>query len=132
MFIFCGRFLADRFVEGTCPLCGYEDARGDQCDSCGKLINAVELIKPTCKLCKATPAVKNSNHLFIDLDKVGESLYYSESIQPTPPLVTMAVWGSDCWRVTCTGNGVTEVGCYYFSPPLPSAALKRVGRFPVG
>ena len=42
----CDRFLADRFVEGTCPLCNFEDARGDQCDACGKLINAVELIKP--------------------------------------------------------------------------------------
>ena len=41
-------FLADRFVEGTCPLsgCNFEDARGDQCDKCGKLINAVELINP--------------------------------------------------------------------------------------
>ena len=39
----CDRFLADRFVEGTCPLCNYADARGDQCDKCGKLINATEL-----------------------------------------------------------------------------------------
>lgn len=39
----CQRFLADRFVEGICPFCGYEEARGDQCDKCGKLINAVEL-----------------------------------------------------------------------------------------
>lgn len=39
----CARFLADRFVEGVCPFCGYEEARGDQCDKCGKLINAIEL-----------------------------------------------------------------------------------------
>lgn len=39
----CQRFLADRFVEGTCPFCSYKEARGDQCDKCGKLINAVEL-----------------------------------------------------------------------------------------
>lgn len=65
----CERFLADRFVEGTChhPGCKYEDARGDQCDNCGKLINAVELIKPRCKLCSSLPVVKSSNHLFIDL-----------------------------------------------------------------
>ena len=37
------RFLADRFVEGVCPFCSYEDARGDQCDKCGRLINATEL-----------------------------------------------------------------------------------------
>lgn len=39
----CDRFLADRFVEGVCPFCNYEEARGDQCDKCGKLINATEL-----------------------------------------------------------------------------------------
>ena len=46
----CARFLADRFVEGTCPTpgCGYEDARGDQCDKCGKLLNAADLVNPRC------------------------------------------------------------------------------------
>ncbi|XP_037073303.1 LOW QUALITY PROTEIN: methionine--tRNA ligase, cytoplasmic-like [Pollicipes pollicipes] len=66
----CDRFLADRFVEGTCPLCGYEDARGDQCDKCGKLINAVELMKPRCKLCTSSPEVRTSRHIFLDLPKV--------------------------------------------------------------
>ena len=64
------RFLADRFVEGTCPKCKYEDARGDQCDGCGQLINAVELVKPRCKICNNMPVVKNSEHIFIDLPKV--------------------------------------------------------------
>ena len=64
------RFLADRFVEGTCPLCAYEDARGDQCDRCGKLINAVELKHPRCKLCTQAPVLKNSQHLFLDLPQV--------------------------------------------------------------
>ena len=40
--------MADRFVGGTCPHCKYEDAKGDQCDSCGKLLNTVELIDPKC------------------------------------------------------------------------------------
>ncbi|KAJ2720167.1 methionine--tRNA ligase mes1 [Coemansia sp. Benny D115] len=66
----CSRFLADRFVEGTCPSCGYDDARGDQCDSCGKLINAVELINPRCKLDNNRPVVRDSRHLFLDLDKL--------------------------------------------------------------
>lgn len=47
-------YLADRFVEGTCPKCGYEDARGDQCDSCGNLLNPFELIKPRCKIDNAS------------------------------------------------------------------------------
>uniref|UniRef100_A0A8C3XPT4 Methionine--tRNA ligase, cytoplasmic n=1 Tax=Chelydra serpentina TaxID=8475 RepID=A0A8C3XPT4_CHESE len=70
----CQRFLADRFVEGTCPFCNYEEARGDQCDKCGKLINAVELKKPQCKMCKDSPVVKSSQHLFLDLPKLEGSL----------------------------------------------------------
>jgi methionyl-tRNA synthetase len=66
----CLRFLADRFVVGECPLCGYEDARGDQCDACGKLINASELILPRCKLCARCPVVRTSNHIFLDLPKM--------------------------------------------------------------
>jgi methionyl-tRNA synthetase len=60
-------FLADRFVEGTCPFCAYPDARGDQCDKCGKLINATELKEPRCKLDGATPTLRDSTHLFLNL-----------------------------------------------------------------
>ncbi|XP_050781362.1 methionine--tRNA ligase, cytoplasmic isoform X1 [Gopherus flavomarginatus] len=70
----CQRFLADRFVEGICPFCNYEEARGDQCDKCGKLINAVELKKPQCKVCKDSPVVKSSQHLFLDLPQLEERL----------------------------------------------------------
>lgn len=68
--LFCEKhqsFLADRFVEGCCPLCGYEDARGDQCDKCGKLLNATELVNPRCKLDGASPVLRESTHLFLDL-----------------------------------------------------------------
>uniref|UniRef100_UPI00358F6303 methionine--tRNA ligase, cytoplasmic n=1 Tax=Myxine glutinosa TaxID=7769 RepID=UPI00358F6303 len=70
----CVRFLADRFVEGTCPLCGYIDARGDQCDKCGKLINATELKDPLCSICRRTPVILSSPHLFLDLPKLEENL----------------------------------------------------------
>ncbi|XP_030324066.1 methionine--tRNA ligase, cytoplasmic [Calypte anna] len=70
----CQRFLADRFVEGTCPFCSYREARGDQCDKCGKLINAVELKSPQCKLCRSVPVVKATRHLFLDLPKLEEQL----------------------------------------------------------
>ncbi|GES85444.1 methionyl-tRNA synthetase [Rhizophagus clarus] len=63
----CQRFLADRFVEGTCPLCSYEDARGDQCDSCGHLLNATELVNPRCKVCGNKPIMRESKHMFLDL-----------------------------------------------------------------
>lgn len=66
----CQRFLADRFVEGVCPHCHYPEARGDQCDKCGRLINAVELRNPQCKVCKETPVIRSSKHLFLDLPKL--------------------------------------------------------------
>lgn len=72
----CDRYLADRFVEGICPHpgCGYEDARGDQCDKCGKLINAIDLIKPRCKVCNNSPVVRQSKQFFIDLPKIEPKL----------------------------------------------------------
>jgi methionyl-tRNA synthetase len=70
----CKRSLADRFVEGTCPYCGFVGARGDQCDKCGHLINAVELQSPKCKVCGAAPVKKNTKHLFLDLEKLQPEL----------------------------------------------------------
>ncbi|CAF1155972.1 unnamed protein product [Rotaria sordida] len=65
----CQRFLADRYVAGICPdlACKFIDARGDQCDKCGKLINAVDLIDPKCQICRSTPEIRKSEHLFLDL-----------------------------------------------------------------
>lgn len=79
----CDRFLADRFVEGTCPHagCGYPDARGDQCDGCGKLVNAVELIRPRCKVCSSAPVIRTSTHFFIDLPRIEKKLVtYIDSV----------------------------------------------------
>lgn len=70
----CDKFLADRFVEGQCPHCGYAQARGDQCDSCGKLLEAIELWQPKCKTCGSTPEIRESTHLFLDLPKLGPKL----------------------------------------------------------
>ncbi len=70
----CERFLADRFVEGECPHCQYEDARGDQCESCSKLLTPTELKKPKCKVCSSTPKVKKSTHLFLNLEKLQPQL----------------------------------------------------------
>ncbi|KAI6784163.1 methionyl-tRNA synthetase [Emericellopsis cladophorae] len=63
-------FLADRFVEGTCPKCQYDDARGDQCDKCGSLLDPFELINPRCKVDNATPVPRDTKHLFLSLDKL--------------------------------------------------------------
>ncbi|MEO0293774.1 MAG: methionine--tRNA ligase [candidate division WOR-3 bacterium] len=65
----CERFLPDRYVEGICPHCGYEEARGDSCDSCGSWLEADHLIEPRCKLCGATPVKKETKHWYLLLDK---------------------------------------------------------------
>jgi methionyl-tRNA synthetase len=63
------RFLADRFVEGTCPKCGSPGARGDQCDACGALLDPTDLIDPVCGVCHNRPILKRTKHLYIDLPK---------------------------------------------------------------
>ncbi|GAB4331149.1 MAG: methionine--tRNA ligase [Dehalococcoidia bacterium] len=69
-----GRFLPDRYVEGTCPRCGFEEARGDQCDSCGSQLDAVELLNPRSKLTGSTPEVRQSEHFFLKLSALNEPL----------------------------------------------------------
>jgi methionyl-tRNA synthetase len=65
----CNRFLPDRYIEGTCPYCGNEKARGDQCDECGKLLDPQELTDVKCKICRSTPEIRTSEHLFFALSK---------------------------------------------------------------
>jgi len=90
-----GRFLADRFVEGTCPKCGYADARGDQCDQCGSLLNPTELIKPRCKVSGTTPILRSTNHLFLDLPSLEARL--RKYIDAT---VAQGTWSSNACQVT--------------------------------
>ncbi|KAL8744915.1 MAG: hypothetical protein Q9190_002896 [Brigantiaea leucoxantha] len=69
-------FLADRFIEGTCPKCGYDDARGDQCDSCGSVdYEPLDLIKPRCKIDpEVTPIARDTRHIHLRLDKLQQSI----------------------------------------------------------
>ena len=62
------QFLADRFVTGTCPHCNYGEAYGDQCESCGKDLSAVELIDPKSTLSGARPVIRSTKHWFLPLD----------------------------------------------------------------
>ena len=68
------QFLADRYVEGTCPHCKFEGARGDQCDNCGKMLNPKDLIDPVSKITGATPIIKKVTHLFLDLEQLQPAL----------------------------------------------------------
>jgi methionyl-tRNA synthetase len=68
------RFLPDRYAEGTCPHCGYPDARGDQCDNCGRTLDPTDLIEPRSKLSGARPETRDTTHFFLDLPKLQERL----------------------------------------------------------
>jgi methionyl-tRNA synthetase len=62
------RFLPDRYVEGTCPYCGFESARGDQCDNCGRTLDPTQLIAPRCRLCGSRDVeIRPTEHFFLDL-----------------------------------------------------------------
>ena len=81
----CQRYLPDRYVEGTCPLCHSSGARGDQCEQCGKPMNPSELIQARCKLCATAPVYRTSEHFFLKL-----SAFQRDLLQ--------WVKGKDYWR----------------------------------
>ncbi|WP_143960561.1 methionine--tRNA ligase [Litoribacter populi] len=68
------QFLADRYIEGTCPKCGYESAYGDQCEKCGTSLNPTDLINPKSKLSGNVPVLKETKHWFLDLGRYTEFL----------------------------------------------------------
>jgi methionyl-tRNA synthetase len=67
------RFLPDRYVEGTCPICGYESARGDQCDNCNTLLDPNDLINPRSRIDGSTPILRETEHFFLDLPKLAQA-----------------------------------------------------------
>ena len=68
------RFLPDRYVEGTCPYCGYDGARGDQCDNCGRALDPIELVDPRCSHDGSTPVRRESEHFFLRLSAYNDKL----------------------------------------------------------
>ncbi len=80
-----GRTLPDRYIEGTCPICGYHDARGDQCDNCGNQLDPIDLIAPRSKIDGTPPVFRETEHFFLDLPAFAEQL-------------TTWITGNDHWR----------------------------------
>ena len=68
------QFLADRFVKGTCPKCGYEEAYGDQCEKCGTSLSPTELINPVSTITGSKPVLKKTKHWYLPLDKYADWL----------------------------------------------------------
>jgi methionyl-tRNA synthetase len=69
-----GNTLPDRYIEGTCPICGYPEARGDQCDNCGNQLDPTDLINPRSIIDGSTPEFRETKHLFLDLPKFADRL----------------------------------------------------------
>ncbi|ACQ79232.1 methionyl-tRNA synthetase [Beutenbergia cavernae DSM 12333] len=69
-----GRTLPDRYIEGTCPICGYDGARGDQCDNCGNQLDAVDLINPRSRINGEKPTFIETQHFFLDLPALADAL----------------------------------------------------------
>ncbi len=69
-----GRTLPDRFIEGTCPICGFDGARGDQCDNCGNQLDPADLINPRSRMNGETPDFVETEHFFLDLPKLADAL----------------------------------------------------------
>ena len=69
-----GRTLPDRYIEGTCPICGYDGARGDQCDNCGNQLDPADLINPRSKINGETPEFIETQHFFLDLPALAGAL----------------------------------------------------------
>lgn len=69
-----GRTLPDRYIEGTCPICGFDGARGDQCDNCGRQLDPIDLINPRSRINGETPEFIETEHFFLDLPAVSGAL----------------------------------------------------------
>ncbi|QGH68647.1 methionine--tRNA ligase [Pseudactinotalea sp. HY158] len=69
-----GRALPDRYIEGTCPICGYDGARGDQCDNCGNQLDPIDLINPVSRINGEKPTFVDSTHFFLDLPALSQAL----------------------------------------------------------
>ncbi|KAF5327039.1 hypothetical protein D9619_004870 [Psilocybe cf. subviscida] len=96
----CPKFLADRFVEGICPHCGFEDARGDQCDGCARTLDAIELIKPRCLVDKThVVTTKTSTHMYLKLNE----------IQPRTEAWIKESWKAGKWSPNAVINADGEI-----------------------
>ena len=120
-----GRFLPDRYVEGECPICHFPAARGDQCDNCGSLLDALDLINPRSKTDGSVPVIRETEHYFLDLKAF------------IPALRDYLASGKDHWRPQVLnvsrnkvedlkGRPITRDIDWGIPVPLPGYETKRL------
>jgi methionyl-tRNA synthetase len=92
-----GHTLPDRYIEGTCPICGYPEARGDQCDNCGNQLDPFDLINPRSRIDGSVPEFRETKHLFLDLpqfaDRLGEWIRSHDEWRPNVRNFSLALLG---------------------------------------
>lgn len=120
------RFLLDRYVEGTCPNCGFANARGDQCDNCGHTLDPIELIDPRCKFCGTKPEIRSSEHLFLRLSAFSDRL--REWLEPQAPFWRKWVLNESLGliREGLQDRAITRDLLWGVSIPLPGWEQKRI------
>lgn len=121
----CDRFLPDRFVEGICPHCSYEQARGDQCDVCGRLLEPTKLIKSYCTICRSTPVMKKSTHWYFDMPRFSKKLYkYLEKNKQLPD--NARNFSLNLLKEGLKPRPVTRDNKWGISAPFPGAENKTI------
>jgi len=118
------RFLPDRFVEGTCPHCGFRPARGDQCDNCGRPLDSVELIEPYCVLCGGKTELRETTQWFFDLPKLSDYIMdYLERAELSENVVNF----SRSWvRAGLRPRSLTRDSEWGIKAPFPGAEGKTI------
>ena len=117
------RYLPDRYVEGTCPNCGFEKARGDQCDSCGKLLDPVDLIDPYSALSGSHEVeIRDTNHLYLKQSVLSDDLRaWVESHRKDWPALTTSIamkWLDEGLRDRSITRDLAW-GCLLYTSPSP-------------
>lgn len=121
----CDRFLPDRYVEGKCPYCGYEGARGDQCPECNKLLEPTQLIDPYCAICRSKPTIRKTTHWYIDLPKLSEkvSSYLASNQQLASSTKNFSL---NLIKEELRPRAVTRDVSWGIPAPFPGAEDKRI------
>jgi methionyl-tRNA synthetase len=121
----CNRFLPDRYVEGKCPYCGYERARGDQCEECGRLLETTLLLEPYCAICKGKPVIKRTTHWYFDLLRLSEQI--SQYVENNKQLPSNARnFSLSLIKEGLKPRAVTRDVSWGIQAPFPGAEDKRI------
>lgn len=121
----CNMFLPDRFIEGICPYCGFQSARGDQCDKCGRVLDPLELKERRCVFCGKNPTIKSSIHWFFDLPKLADEI--KAYLDSNPNLPENAKNFSYSWlKEGLKPRAITRDNKWGIPAPFPNSSGKTI------